>query len=426
VSTPLRETPIAPGPPAPGRLPAPGRRRGERLRHQLPVYSPLSARAVAATLPAALRLQRDPRPALASALRDEFGADDVVLCGSGTQALQLALRLAMQQTAVDHVALPAFSCYDVAAAAAATAGRLSFYDIDPETLGPDLDSLERALRAGATIVVVAPLYGMPVDWHAVERCCVRHGAFAIEDAAQAAGGRWRGRPIGGFGRLSVLSFGRGKGWTGGRGGALLSRGVSLQSAQPLEPPGTAGIRADTVAWGSAFVQAVLARPAVYRLPASIPWLHLGETVYRAAAAPAPLARSAAALVAATCAGAAEEAERRRATAAAWRAELRPGPGRSWIREVEHADPGYLRFPIRLARGMDGFADPRQALRLGVAPSYPQPLPVLPAVQPLRVRTGESFPGAAQLARELVTLPTHSRLEGADLVRVLHLLDRYGV
>src|SRR5207247_11224127 len=114
---------------------------------------------------------------------------------------------------------------DVATAAVAVNARIALYDGHPATLAPDLASLTATLAEGARIVVVAPLYGMPVDWDAVEQCVAEFGALAIEDAAQGHGACWRGRPLGGLARPSVLSFSRGRGWTAGRGGALLVRGA---------------------------------------------------------------------------------------------------------------------------------------------------------------------------------------------------------
>ncbi len=91
------------------------------------------------------------------------------------------------------MALPAFTCFDVATAAVAAALPVVLYDIDPATLAPDFDSLELCLQQGARVVVVSPLYGMPVDWDLVERSAARYGAVVIEDAAQGHGARWRGR-----------------------------------------------------------------------------------------------------------------------------------------------------------------------------------------------------------------------------------------
>src|SRR5207244_6487942 len=132
---------------------------------------------------------------------------------------------------------------------------------------------------GARVIVVAPLFGVPIDWDAIEQCLRGFGALAIEDAAQGHGALWRGAPVGSAGALSVLSFGRGKGWTGGRGGALLMRRFPLDGH--LATARSPGLSHELAALGSATAQSLLGRPALYRLPAAIPFLHLGETRYRA-------------------------------------------------------------------------------------------------------------------------------------------------
>ncbi len=98
------------------------------------------------------------------------------------------------------VAFPAYACYDLASAALGAGTRVLLYDLDTETLGPDWPSLERSLEAGATAVVVVHLFGIPVDMDRVGQMARAHGAAVIEDAAQAVGAAWRGRPAGEPGR----------------------------------------------------------------------------------------------------------------------------------------------------------------------------------------------------------------------------------
>src|SRR5262249_36974288 len=155
---------------------------------------------------------------LVDLLRSRYDARVVHLTSSGTSALQVAIRLARVRAGDGPVALPAYGCYDIASAAVGADLPIALYDVDPATLSPDLDSLSAVLAGGARIVVVAPVAGMPVDWSGVEQCAGAFGAFLVEDAAQGHGAFLRGRPVGSLGPLSVLSFGRGKGWTGGAGG----------------------------------------------------------------------------------------------------------------------------------------------------------------------------------------------------------------
>ncbi|HEY7192135.1 MAG TPA: DegT/DnrJ/EryC1/StrS family aminotransferase, partial [Gemmatimonadales bacterium] len=193
------------------------------LRRQLPAYSPLTAVSIRQAVVHGLGPGMDGQADLSAALAREYAADQVILLGSGTQALQVALELAMRQVGDAAVALPAFTCFDVATAAVGARARMRFYDLDPSTLAPDPTSLEKVLKRGTRVAVITPLYGYPVDWEAIEELCARHGAIAVEDAAQGHHAEWRGRILGSLGPISVLSFGRGKGWTGGSGGALLVR-----------------------------------------------------------------------------------------------------------------------------------------------------------------------------------------------------------
>ena len=143
---------------------------------QPPVHSPLQWSTLRAG-GAALVPGRDPRPALGALLAREFAAERVRLLASGTQALQTALVEAARAAGGDViVALPAFTCFDVATAAVGAGLPIALYDVDPRTLSPDLDSLTAALTAGARIVVVTPLYGVPVQWRAVMECAAAVGA----------------------------------------------------------------------------------------------------------------------------------------------------------------------------------------------------------------------------------------------------------
>ncbi|PYO66355.1 MAG: hypothetical protein DMD69_13875 [Gemmatimonadetes bacterium] len=324
---------------------AAGARRGPLWR-QLPAYSPLTLHAAWRAATQALRGRDDPRPRVERLLRALYPAREAVLLGSGTHALDLAIRVAVRVVGEPCVvALPAFTCYDVATAAVGADVHIALYDVDPWTLAPDLESVTATLAEGARVVVVAPLFGIPVDWDAIERCLAAFGALAIEDAAQGQGALWRGSPLGSHGALSVLSFGRGKGWTGGRGGALLMRRFPLDGH--LATARSPGLSHELAALGSATAQSLLGRPALYRLPAAIPFLHLGETRYRAPSAPRGMTRAAAALLERTLPLATREAAVRKANAEALLARIPPD---SRVRAAPRRHPGVSHDPRRPPTG----------------------------------------------------------------------------
>ncbi|MGH7474856.1 MAG: DegT/DnrJ/EryC1/StrS family aminotransferase [Longimicrobiales bacterium] len=383
------------------------------MRYQLPASSPITSAALLRGALCAARLLPDVGETLRTQLQERFTADRAVLCASGTAALQLALSSLRARLGADAaVALPAFSCFDVATAAVGAGVPIRFYDLDPATLNPDPDSLRAALRAGARGIVVAPLFGIPVDWDTLSDAARAFDAVLIEDAAQGHGAAWRGRPLGSLAPISVLSFGRGKGWTGGAGGALLLRsGWSSLAPQPS----AAGSAQDTGVLGRALAQWTFARPSLYALPRALPGVGLGETHYRTPdAAVRGLSRTAAALLLATATQAEQEAASRRRNATRYlAAELWQHTGNVFCVPAA-AQPGWLRFPLRISSGMSRERLLAHGRKLGVEGSYPRPLTELPAVQQLRLDPGEVYAGAWTLATELLTLPTHGRLSPSDV------------
>jgi dTDP-4-amino-4,6-dideoxygalactose transaminase len=388
-------------------------------RYQLPVYSPLTASAVLVGARAAGRpVQHEwAQQQVITLLSARYAQKAALLTDSGTTALTAALICVLRERPGCAVALPAYACYDVATAAAGAGAPVFLYDVDPHTLAPDLASLGAALRYGAAAVVVVHLYGCPVDLAEVNGLAAAAGAVVIEDAAQAAGATLDNRPAGGLGSLAVLSFGRGKGLTGGSGGALLAhdeagRRVLERARELLGQPrrGWSEVFATLAQWS-------LARANLYALPAAVPFLRLGETVYRD---PRPLRAPTGAscsVVTATWALAEREIAVRRRNAERLLVELGRQPGLEIIRTPRNARPGYLRLPVLASPPARRAAGDGAARRLGVMPGYPKALCDLEALRPRCLNRDGDFRGSHLLAAGLCTLPTHSRLGARDLARL---------
>jgi dTDP-4-amino-4,6-dideoxygalactose transaminase len=360
----------------------------------------------------------DAANAVLTDIRNYFGARALLPTDSGTSALALALRrVTAMRPGPALAALPAWSCYDVATAADLAEVGVLLYDLDPETLGPDWRSLDRALGAGASAVVAVHPYGLPIDLPELQRRSARAGALVIEDAAQAVGAKLAGRPAGAGGALGVLSFGRGKGFTGGAGGALL---LNLSAPAELDLPPAAALAAAGRGGGAVLkltVQWLLARPGLYALPAALPFLKLGQTIYHIATPAGRLSPAVTAVLGHTWPLQLPEAERRRVNAARLTDAVRQaGAGRvpvGW----EGGVPGWLRLPLVAADSVRRAAESNPARRLGVWPGYPRLLADLPGFRG-RVRNAEeTFPGARTLAERLITLPTHGQLNQGDLQRL---------
>ena len=373
-------------------------------RRQLPVASPVSLRAVGAATVASLVGTASLAQARALVLQ-RWNAAEAVLTDSGTSALVCALRLAVPPGGI--VAFPGYACIDLAAAALRAGTRVRLYDIDPATLSPDLNSVERVMRRGIDAIVVAHLFGYPADVDAVRVLAARHRVTIIEDAAQGAGATLHGRRLGSLGDLSILSFGRGKGLCAGGGGALLAHNDAWRtrvSALSLASPGGGlGLLARTA------IQWMLGRPSIYRLPSMLPWLRLGEMVYHQAGEPKAISRASAALLPSAVKLEDMHMGARRRVAAALDERVRGAPGFAPVRPVDGSIPGYLRYAV-----LDVSGTRRVTPALGVVQPYPRTLAEQEELAPLLLAGEPPIRGAAALRRSLFTLPTHHLVEPRDL------------
>lgn len=376
------------------------------MRRQLPVHSPVRMPDVARAAAVTATGRAPDRQELESRLARHFGAHDALLTDSGTSALVLALRLTAAPRA--PVAFPAYGCVDLVAAAIEAGVRVRLYDVDPATLSPDLASLRAACVRGVEAVVVAHLYGYPADVAGAALVAADFGVPVIEDAAQGIGAALHGQPLGSFGDLTVLSFGRGKGVTCGGGGALLAATDTwadvLRAAEDLlvsPAQGWAPLASLAAQWA-------LGRPSVYAIPCAIPGLRLGEMVYRPAHEPRAMSNAAVRMLGAAWDEVDDAVERRRANGFRLTTLARNARSVRPIRVVSGGTPGFLRMAVLDA----GARSPAPAL--GIVRPYPRALHDMPELWPIVAPGGRRHPGADELVRSLFTLPTHEWVDERDL------------
>jgi dTDP-3-amino-3,4,6-trideoxy-alpha-D-glucose transaminase len=167
-----------------------------------------------------------------AAFEREFAAvcevEHCVAVASGTDALVLALR-ALGVRPGDRVLVPTNTFFATAEAVSLTGAVPAFVDCDPatRTLSVDAVASELATR-GAVGVVAVHLYGHPADVDGLTAVAAAHGAWVMEDAAQAHLARQRGRRAGGLGRIGCFSFYPSKNLGApGEGGAVTTNDCEL-------------------------------------------------------------------------------------------------------------------------------------------------------------------------------------------------------
>jgi dTDP-4-amino-4,6-dideoxygalactose transaminase len=144
-----------------------------------------------------------------AALEDEVasycGASHGVGCGSGTDALSLALH-ALDVGPGDEVILPAFTFFATAGSVCRTGARPVFVDIDPATWNIDPTQVENKVTSRTRAVLVVHLFGQCADMTSLWQVAERHGLPIIEDAAQSLGAEYQGKRAGSLGAVGCLSF----------------------------------------------------------------------------------------------------------------------------------------------------------------------------------------------------------------------------
>ncbi|HEY4087524.1 MAG TPA: aminotransferase class I/II-fold pyridoxal phosphate-dependent enzyme [Bryobacteraceae bacterium] len=163
-----------------------------------------------------------------TAFEEEFahhiGMHSVAL-SSGTAAMHLALRL-LGVEPDDEVFCPTLTFVATANPIVYMGAKPVFLDSDRESWNLDPDLLARALKQRADrnqlpkAVIVVHLYGQPADMDPILEACDRYEVPLLEDAAEALGATYKGKPVGQHSGLAVYSFNGNKMITTTGGGML--------------------------------------------------------------------------------------------------------------------------------------------------------------------------------------------------------------
>ena len=149
---------------------------------------------------------------LENKLAEYVGRKYCVACGSGTDALQLAL-MAWGTGPNDAVFTSDFTYYASAGTSSILGATPIFVDIDLSTFNMSPEALEeqikRVLAEGKLVpkvIIPVDLFGQPADYEKILPIAEKYGLKVLEDAAQGFGGNIRGQLAGSFGDLSATSF----------------------------------------------------------------------------------------------------------------------------------------------------------------------------------------------------------------------------
>jgi perosamine synthetase len=142
-----------------------------------------------------------------------------VAMNTGTAALHSALST-MGVKRGDEVILPSFTFVATAEVVVFQGANPVFVDIEPDTYTISPKAVEKAVTKKTKAIMPVDLYGFPADMQPIREIADKHGLKIVEDAAQAHGATYRGRPPGAFADAACWSFYGSKNMTTGEGGML--------------------------------------------------------------------------------------------------------------------------------------------------------------------------------------------------------------
>lgn len=166
------------------------------------------------------------------------GAPKALLTTSGTTALEMAALLLDIQPG-DEVIMPSYTFVSTANAFVLRGAKIVFADIDPDTMNLDPDCVRAAITPRTRAIVPVHYAGVCCDMDALGAIAQEHGLGMIEDAAQAVGSFYKGRPAGALSDIGCFSFHETKNYSMGEGGAvILNHPELVERAEIIREKGT--------------------------------------------------------------------------------------------------------------------------------------------------------------------------------------------
>lgn len=359
-------------------------------------------------------------------LRTRLGVRHVLGAGSGRAALWHVLKtLHRLRPGRNIVALPAYTCFSVAASAVRAGLKLYPIEIDPVTLDFDFDCFGRVQKDKLLCIVSAHLFGFVNDLTRTKAIANEAGAFLIDNAAQAFGATRDGRLAGTGGDVGIYSFGRGKALSAIEGGAIVTDSDELASALRDEHlPENGSFLHETGLLFELFAYSALLRPRLYWIAEGLPFLKLGITEFDVKFPVRNLPRLSGELIARLL----DQLERmnqiRRRNAASITNALRGSSSLFFPQPSADCQPAMVRLSV-IAR--DAGTRTRAVSRLrrecfGASAFYPSAICDIPGIDSHMADSDFHRKNAERLSHTLFTLPVHPFVGERDIARMIDILS----
>ena len=356
-----------------------------------------------------------------------FDVKHCFLVSSGRAALTLILRSLSKVSDKKEVIIPAYTCFSVPSAIAKLGLKIRLCDISLETLDFDYAELAKIGCGNVLCIVPTHLLGLPCEMDKIIEFGKAKGVYVIDDAAQAVGATFNGRLLGTFGDVGFFSLGRGKNITTMGGGVIVTNSDELATeiGKELGELRKSGIFNELEIFAKLLAYSLFLHPCIYWLPDKLPFLELGISKFDPDFGIETFGELQA------CIGALllkrlDFLNEIRIENAGY---IVKGVGNIENivipRPVENSYPVYLRLPIIVRDTLLRERIFGNLLRagIGVSKMYPTALNEIPGIDKYMVLQGSSYPKAQELARSILTLPTHPYVTHDDLDLTIATIEK---
>jgi len=163
-------------------------------------------------------------------LEDQFSEKIIrkfgIAVANGTGALEIAIK-ALGIGKGDEVIMPTFTIISCAAAIVRAGAKPVLVDCDAQTWNMDVHQVEDKITSATKAIMAVHIYGLAVDMDLLLAIAKKYSLAVLEDAAEAIGLNYKGKPCGSFGDISTFSFYPNKLVTTGEGGLIATNSEEL-------------------------------------------------------------------------------------------------------------------------------------------------------------------------------------------------------
>jgi perosamine synthetase len=359
-------------------------------------------------------------------LRRFLGDAHILHLSSGRAALWVILKaISALQAERKRVIIPAYTCPAVASAVLKAGLQPVLCDINLDNFGYSVDDLANVLDNDVLAVIAVHLFGFPTNIDVVTPLCREHDVFVVEDAAQAFGNDVpsSGNKLGLIGDVGFYSFGRGKPLSVLHGGltATASEEIHEQCLRIYDTLySQKNICTDLTYFASLFGYRLFSNPYLYRIVQSIPFLHLGETIFDPDF-PVSKGSDIASGIVETLLEGLENNKKNRMKKTQWYNKNLPDT--VTLTRLSSVGYPFLRYPLVMKDKIHRDALLKGLASVGISGAlfYPCPLNELDGLWEL-LDDYRTYINAKSLSERLITLPVHEGVTEHDMIRIRSVIQ----